>query len=45
VVEVVIAPSTLTCTSIFGGWSAPDPNAVRVPVVAGFETHVGFGCM
>jgi hypothetical protein len=44
VVEVVIAPSTLTCTAIFGGWSAPDPNAVRVPVVAGFETHVGFGC-
>ncbi len=44
VVEVTIGPNTLSCNPNFGGWSAPDPNAVRVPIVAGFETHVGLGC-
>jgi hypothetical protein len=44
IVEVTLGPSTLTCTANFGGWSAPDANAVRVPIVAGFETHVGLAC-
>jgi hypothetical protein len=44
VVEVQIGPSTLSCASNFGGWTAPDANAARVPIVAGFETHTGFAC-
>jgi hypothetical protein len=44
-VEIQIAPGTLSCDPNFGGWSAPDANAVRAPIVAGFETHVGFGCL
>jgi len=43
-VELTLGPSTLTCTPTFGGWSAPVANAARVPILAGFETHVGFSC-
>jgi hypothetical protein len=44
VIAVDLAPGTLTCQPNFGGWSQPTPSSIRAPVVAGFETHVGFGC-
>jgi hypothetical protein len=36
--------ATLSCTSNFGGWPSALPNSVRVPIVAGFDTHVGMAC-
>jgi hypothetical protein len=44
IVEVDIGPSSHACTANFGGWSAPNANAARAPIVPGFETHIGFGC-
>jgi hypothetical protein len=38
-------PVALGCKRSFGGWSAPAPNAVRIPVSAGFETHVAVSCV
>ena len=32
------------CTPNFGGWRSTKIDSVRVPIVAGFETHVGFYC-
>jgi hypothetical protein len=44
IVEVDIGPSSHSCTANFGGWSSPNANAARAPIVPGFETHVGFAC-
>jgi hypothetical protein len=41
---IVYLPQTLSCSSNFGGWPAQGVNAVLVPLLAGFETHVGQGC-
>ena len=38
------ASSTLTCTPNFGGWPSSLPNAVRAPIAAGFDTHLGMAC-
>jgi hypothetical protein len=38
-------PPGLACKRSFGGWSAPGVDAVRIPVSAGFETHVAVSCV
>jgi len=47
-VVVTFAPGassgTLTCQLNFGGWSSALPNSARIPIAAGFDTHVGFAC-
>jgi hypothetical protein len=47
-VTVTYAPasvsSTLACSLYFGGWVSALPNSVRVPIAAGFDTHVGMAC-
>jgi hypothetical protein len=43
VVAVSLSPSG-ACQLDFGGWPQVGSAAVNVPIVAGFETHVGFGC-
>lgn len=43
VVAVDVAPGALTCKIRFGGWPN-GPTSLRAPIVAGFETHVSFGC-
>jgi hypothetical protein len=43
-VVVTFQPSTLSCASNFGGWPAMGANAVLVPLLPGFETHVGQAC-
>lgn len=40
----VSASDTLACSLYFGGWESALPNAVRVPIAAGFDTHVGMAC-
>jgi hypothetical protein len=45
IVEVQVGPSKPTCLPNFGGWSAPDASAVRAPILAGFEAHLGFACL
>ena len=37
-------PVGLACKRSFGGWPAPVPNAIRILVSAGFETHVAMAC-
>jgi hypothetical protein len=44
-VTITFPPATLSCTSVFGGWGVPAANAVNVPLLAGFETHVGQACL
>ena len=44
-VTITYLPDTLACTPDFGGWPAQGVNAVLVPLLAGFETHVGQGCV
>ena len=39
-----IAPGALSCRLYFGGWPASQRNAVRVPIAAGFDTHVAMAC-
>jgi hypothetical protein len=34
----------LDCEPDFGGWPSALPNAARIPIVAGFDTHVGLQC-
>jgi hypothetical protein len=43
-VTIVYLPNTLPCSPSFGGWPAPGANSVLVPLLAGFETHVGQEC-
>lgn len=43
-VLLVYGGATSTCLPNFGGWPASAANGVRVPVRAGFETHVGQRC-
>lgn len=43
-VEVDVADPDGNCTANFGGWIATSGSAARVPVKAGFMTHVGFAC-
>jgi hypothetical protein len=43
-VTITYQPDTLACTPDFGGWPAQGVNEVLVPLLAGFETHVGQGC-
>jgi hypothetical protein len=43
-VVVTFEPTTLTCTSNFGGWPSSGANSVLVPLLGGFETHVGQVC-
>lgn len=42
-VTIDVAPGVLSCGLRFGGWDN-GPDSLRAPIVAGFETHVGFGC-
>jgi hypothetical protein len=42
--EVVFAPANLLCSSIFGGWPSRNQDSARIPIVAGFETHLGVRC-
>lgn len=42
-VEIVYATS-LSCVPGFGGWHSKRTNAVRAPVVSGFETRVAMVC-
>ena len=43
VVEVVLNANAF-CDTNFGGWPSKQAHAARMPIVEGFETHVGFGC-
>lgn len=43
VVEVVLTANAL-CDTNFGGWPSKQAHGARMPIVEGFETHVGFGC-
>jgi hypothetical protein len=42
---VTFLPNTLSCSPNFDGWNVPAANAVSVPLLAGFETHVGQACL
>ena len=42
-VEIVYGTS-MSCVPGFGGWSSKRTNAVRAPVVSGFETRVAMVC-
>jgi hypothetical protein len=42
-VTLTMGPSSIQCVPRYGGWPA-GPNAVRVPVAAGFETRVSMRC-
>jgi hypothetical protein len=41
---VTFGPASVTCVPAFGAWPSTLPNAVRVPVAAGFETRVFVQC-
>ncbi len=47
-VTLTFAPAststTLSCSPSFGGWTSSLGNSVRVPIAAGFDTHVGMAC-
>jgi hypothetical protein len=43
-VELHFGPDVVTCVPAWGGWPSKQPNAVRVPIVAGFETRVVMQC-
>jgi hypothetical protein len=43
-VTVRMAAAGLRCSPTFGGWKTAAPNAVRVPIAPGFETHVAEAC-
>jgi hypothetical protein len=42
-VLTVHAPQ-LTCVPYWGGWPSDVPSAIRVPIIAGFETRVTMVC-
>jgi hypothetical protein len=44
-VTVGYGPSAFACALHFGGWPSAVGNAVRVPIAAGFETHVSQTCL
>jgi hypothetical protein len=44
-VTVGYGPSAFACALHFGGWPSAVGNAVRVPISAGFETHVSQTCL
>jgi len=43
-VTVTFAGPGMRCAPTFGGWKTAAPNAVRVPIAPGFETHVAEAC-
>jgi hypothetical protein len=43
-VELALEPSNVTCVPSASGWAAQVTNRVRVPVLAGYETHVRLHC-
>jgi hypothetical protein len=42
-VTLMFGPSSVTCVPLFGGWPS-GPNAVRIPVAAGYETRAVMRC-
>lgn len=43
--SITYNPPQLSCSPNFGGWSSMVVNTVRVPLLPGFETHVGQRCL
>jgi hypothetical protein len=39
-----LCPTGLSAAGVFFGWPSDSADKLRVPIVAGFETRIGFGC-
>jgi hypothetical protein len=44
IVEILFSPESVSCVPSASGWAGQASNRVRVPVLAGYETHVSLRC-